>query len=103
MTPANKGVSAILQGNVYVVHPGGSNVDCTLTRRFPEPNPCAPQLSGHRCGVDVSEADVADGAKVERTDFPWEVNVFLRKTSNRPFERLWSGVLVKPNLVITGA
>ncbi|XP_034232819.1 uncharacterized protein LOC117640424 [Thrips palmi] len=58
-------------------------------------------LSSRRCGVDVAESIAVDGATADRQDFPWEVDVYLKWTSNRDFERLWPGVLVKPNLVIT--
>ncbi|XP_034255654.1 uncharacterized protein LOC117653824 [Thrips palmi] len=59
------------------------------------------ELSGQRCGVDVAESGVVDGAVADRQDFPWEVDVYYKQTSNRAFERLWSGVLIKPNLIIT--
>ncbi|XP_034247547.1 uncharacterized protein LOC117649170 isoform X2 [Thrips palmi] len=58
-------------------------------------------LSARHCGVDVAESDVVDGATAGRQDFPWEVDVYLKQTSGHAFERLWSGVLIKPNLVIT--
>ncbi|XP_052121866.1 uncharacterized protein LOC113217967 [Frankliniella occidentalis] len=59
------------------------------------------EVTGRRCGVDVTESSVVDGAKVGRKDFPWEVEVYYKRASNRNFERLWSAVLVQPNLAIT--
>ncbi|KAJ1519759.1 hypothetical protein ONE63_005015 [Megalurothrips usitatus] len=58
-------------------------------------------VSGRRCGVDVSETSVTDGKLARLQDFPWEVDVYFREPSSSTFERLWTGILVKPNLVIT--
>ncbi|XP_034248418.1 uncharacterized protein LOC117649627 [Thrips palmi] len=59
------------------------------------------EVSGRRCGVDVSEANVVDGAMAGRVDFPWEVDVYYQQAPSRGFQRLWSGALVSPKLVIT--
>ena len=60
------------------------------------------QVSGRRCGVDVNEDDIVDGAAADRHAFPWEVRMYAKQHSKRHFSRLWPGTLVKPNLVITG-
>ena len=52
--------------------------------------------------MDLTEASVVDGAAAERQAFPWEMDVYYKRTARRKFERLWSAVLVKPNLVVTG-
>ncbi|XP_034248420.1 uncharacterized protein LOC117649629 [Thrips palmi] len=61
------------------------------------------EVSGRRCGVDVNQASIVSGAAAGQFDFPWEVDVYYKQTSNHDFERLTTGALIGPNLIITRA
>ncbi|KAJ1531382.1 hypothetical protein ONE63_000063 [Megalurothrips usitatus] len=61
------------------------------------------EVSGRRCGVDVHERVAADGQAAAREAFPWEVDVYYKGVTGRDAtfnSPVWTGVLVKPNLVI---
>ncbi|KAE8742065.1 hypothetical protein FOCC_FOCC012392 [Frankliniella occidentalis] len=56
------------------------------------------EVTGRRCGVDVSQEGPESGGQY---GFPWEVDLYFKRTSNRKFEILSTGALIQRNLVIT--
>ncbi|KAJ1522497.1 hypothetical protein ONE63_001687 [Megalurothrips usitatus] len=59
------------------------------------------ETSGRRCGVDVDEMHVVDGKLAENNGFPWEVDIYAKRATRGIFKRMWTGVLINPNLIIT--
>ena len=51
--------------------------------------------------MDVNQAVIVNGSTAGPFDFPWEVDVYYKQTSSHGFERLATGALLAPNLIIT--